>query len=185
AFTLVGLPDTSVKESLEEGKEKTKGLFSPANLFSPETHNAKRLIMLDIGCGSGILAMAFAQATRGKAVAVDLDPDSVKIAKGNVENNGLAAFVKTGLSNGYRSALVKNNAPYDLIMANIFADPLRKMAKDLKQHLRPGGMAILSGILNNQANAVLSAHRQQGLNLVKRQRLGEWTVLALERPSKA
>ena len=140
---------------------------------------------LDMGCGSGILAMAYAKAAHGKAVAVDLDPESVQIARGNAKANGLQNHVRVGLSNGYRAALVRQNALYDLIMANIFAGPLCKMAKKLKCHLRPGGIAILSGLLNHQANAVLAAHRTQGLRLVKRMRIGEWAVLALQRPAGA
>ncbi len=141
--------------------------------------------MLDVGCGSGILAMGFAKACRGRAVAVDLDPDAVAIAAGNIGANGLRNHVRTARSFGYRNPLVGGNAPYDLIMANIFARPLCLMAKDLARHLRPGGVAILSGLLNSQANAVLAAHRQQGLYLIKRLRLGEWSVLALRRPLKA
>ncbi len=135
--------------------------------------------MLDMGCGSGILAMACAQATRGKAIAVDLDPDSVEIAQGNVRANGLGAFVHVAQSRGYTASIVKENAPYDLIMANIFARPLCEMAKDLRRCLLPGGYAILSGLLNHQANAVLAAHRQQGLFLVERMTLGEWSILLL------
>ena len=141
--------------------------------------------MLDIGCGSGILALAFAQATRGHAVAVDLDPDAVAIAAGNARVNGLRRHVQTGWSNGYRARLVGNNAPYDLIMANIFAGPLSRLAKDLKRHLRPGGTAILSGILQHQANRVLAAHRMQGLYLRRHLRVGEWSALALTRPNRA
>lgn len=137
--------------------------------------------MLDIGCGSGILAMAFAQAARCPAVAVDLDPDSVVIARNNARANGLDDLVAVARSRGYLSPLIKKNAPYDLIMANIFARPLCEMAKDLGRHLAPGGVAILSGILNHQANAVLSAHRQQGLFLLNHLKLCEWSVLVLQR----
>ncbi len=140
--------------------------------------------MLDMGCGSGILAMAYAQATRGKAVAVDLDPDSVEIAQGNVKANGLGSFVQIAQSRGYTASIVKDHAPYDLIMANIFARPLCEMAKDLRRHLRDGGLAILSGLLNQQANAVLAAHRQQGMFLVERMTLGEWSVLLLRKPPR-
>jgi len=143
------------------------------------------LKLLDLGSGSGILAMAWAQATRGQAIAVDLDPESVNAATDNVRINGLRSYVHVGLSDGYRSSLVKQAAPYDLIMANIFAGPLCRIAKDLKRHLKPGGRAILAGMLNRQANAVLSAHRMQGLRLEKRLVIGEWTILALHRPESA
>ncbi len=140
------------------------------------------LCMADIGCGSGILAMAFAKSTQGKAVGVDLDAASAIIAAKNVRANGLSRNVRVCCGNGYAAKPVKKAAPYDLIMANIFADPLCEMARDLKKNLRPGGIAILSGILKTQARKVVSAHRKQGLSLVERKDIGEWAVLALQRP---
>jgi ribosomal protein L11 methyltransferase len=80
---------------------------------------------------------------------------------------------------------VKRFAPYDLIMANIFARPLASMAPQLRQHLKPGGLAILAGLLASQANAVIAAHRLQGLYLVRKYRLGEWVILAFKRSGKA
>ena len=141
--------------------------------------------MLDMGCGTGILAMAYAKATHGRAVGVDLDPDSVEIAKGNIRANGLRESMRVALGNGYLTPLVKHKKPYDLIMANIFAGPLCRMAYALKQHLKPGGMVILSGLLTHQANRVIAAHRMQGLRLARHIKIGEWSVLALRRPSKA
>lgn len=110
-----------------------------------------------------------------------MDSHAVKIASENVRANGLCACVRTGKSFGYRDALARDSAPYDIIMANIFARPLCLMAKDLKRHLKPNGIAILSGLLNTQANAVIAAHRMQGLRLEQRMVIGEWTVLCLRR----
>jgi ribosomal protein L11 methyltransferase len=143
----------------------------------------KRIV--DIGCGSGILAMGAIQSTRGLAVAVDLDPDSVQIALSNVRKNGLGRHIMVGLSRGYGASLVRRHAPYDLIMANIFAKPLSQIAKDLKQNLRSGGIAILSGLLTSQANMVIAAHKMQGLALLEHMKIGEWSVLALERLNRA
>lgn len=141
--------------------------------------------MMDVGCGSGILAMAFAQATHGKAYAVELDAQSAQIARANVWDNGLKAYVKILRGDGYRLATTHKAAPFDLIMANIFANPLCEMAPALKKHLRPGGFAILAGLLNTQAAMVLKAHKQQGLTLYKKLVIGEWTILAFKKPSKA
>lgn len=141
--------------------------------------------MLDMGCGSGILAMAAAQLYGGSNVAVDLDPDSVVIAKNNANANGLRKNIRMAKNRGYHSRLVRAGAPYDLIMANIFAVPLSHMAADLKRHLRPGGTVILAGLLNHQANRVLAAHRMQKLYLVKRMIIGEWSILALRRRESA
>ncbi len=144
------------------------------------------LRMLDMGCGTGILAMAFAKARRnGQALAVDCDPDAVRIARANAAVNGLGRAVRVVAGHGYRARAAAMGAPYDLIMANIFASPLCRMAKDLRRHVRPGGIAILSGLLTHQANRVLAAHRMQRLALVRRKDFGEWTVLALRRPAKA
>jgi ribosomal protein L11 methyltransferase len=141
--------------------------------------------MLDMGCGSGILAMAFCKAARGRAIGVDCDPDSVAIAKDNIRVNGLRGAMRAVLGNGYRTPLVRTQAPYDLIMANIFAGPLCRMAYDLKRCLKPNGAAILSGLLTRQANGVIAAHRMQGLRLVKHLKIGEWSALAFIRPSRA
>lgn len=141
--------------------------------------------MLDMGCGSGILAMAYTKITHGKAVGVDLDPASVEIAQSNIRANGLGASMRVALGNGYNSPLVRQHKPYDLIMANIFAGPLCEMANDLKKHLKPEGVAILSGLLKHQANRVISAHRMQGLRLIRHTKLGEWSILAFKHPSKA
>ncbi len=141
--------------------------------------------MLDMGCGSGILAMAFAKNTHGSGVGVDMDTLSVNIARRNRNSNGLSRNLGFHVGCGYKLRCVKRSAPYDLIMSNIFAGPLAQMAKDLKRHLRPGGTAILAGLLNHQANRVINAHRLQGLTLQKRLVLGEWTILVLHRPTKA
>ncbi len=141
--------------------------------------------MADIGCGSGILAMGCVQGARGRAVAVDLDPDSVQIAANNVRANGLGGKIRVVWGRGYAAPVIRHAAPYDLIMANIFARPLSHMAKDLKNHLRPGGWAILSGLLTTQANMVIVAHGMQGLALVEHMKIGEWSVLALTRPHRA
>ncbi len=141
--------------------------------------------MLDVGCGTGILAMAYVQKKRGQAVAVDLDKQSVAIAKGNVRSNGLQRNIRLQEGNGYRLPLVKNSAPYDLIMANILAQPLTKLAKDLSRHLKPGGQAILAGLLTSQAARVIAAHSCHKVFLTKRIKIGEWTILAMKRPLKA
>jgi ribosomal protein L11 methyltransferase len=137
--------------------------------------------MLDVGCGSGILAMSFAKASGGKATGVEIDTLSASIAKENVINNKLEKFVRIVKGDAYKSKTVVKSAPYDLIMANIFAEPLRKMAKDLKRNLKPDGTAILSGLLNSQANDVIAAHAKVGLEPIKHIKIGEWSVLALKR----
>lgn len=141
--------------------------------------------MLDMGCGSGILAMAFSKACGGRALGVDMDEQSVEIANENAKANGLAELNRFEVSLGYSLPLVSENGPYDLIMANIFADPLCEMAGDLRRHLKAGGFAILSGILTTQAPAVIAAHEAQGLILEENMISGEWSALAFHAPADA
>jgi len=137
-------------------------------------------IALDLGCGSGILAMALAKLhPASRTVAVDLDQVSVDTAAENARLNGVADRVACGVSNGWRSSLVQRAAPYDLVLANILAPPLRAMAPDLARGLKPGGIAILSGLLNHQEAGVLAAHRAQGLYLRRRYRRDGWSALVL------
>ncbi len=163
----------------------TRGCLLLLHEILKKSPQAGKWSALDMGCGSGILAMAFCKASRGRALGIDSDPPSIKIAKENSFSNGLKDFVRVKTSLGYRDLLVGQEGPYDLVMANIFARPLCLMAKDIRPHLKPGGWAVLSGILQRQTNAVLAAHRAQGLFLVKRLRLGEWTALALRASSGA
>ena len=137
--------------------------------------------ILDLGCGSGILAMAMAALWRRPIVATDLDAPSVRVARENAKLNGLGRYLKTGISDGYHSRLIQREGPYGLIVANILAQPLCDMAMDLQKNLRPGGLAILSGLLTSQERMVLGRHRAVGMKLVQRWRLGEWSALLLRR----
>jgi ribosomal protein L11 methyltransferase len=139
---------------------------------------------LDMGAGSGLLAFAAARLWRRPVVAADNDARSVKICKQNAKLNGVAAHVTCVTSEGYAHRIVQENAPYDLILANILAEPLAQMAGELARALSPGGVAVLSGLLNHQARKVLYRHRAQGLTLVRRRRIGEWSTLMLTKPAK-
>ncbi|MBV8061288.1 MAG: 50S ribosomal protein L11 methyltransferase [Alphaproteobacteria bacterium] len=138
--------------------------------------------MLDVGCGSGILAMAFLKSVRNaRATGIDMDALSVMIATSNARTGGMASRLRLITGKGYKYRAIRVRRPYDLIMANIFAGPLRQMAAQLKNHLKPGGIAILSGLLNHQANGVIAAHRMQGVRLIGHIRLNGWSVLAFKR----
>ncbi len=138
---------------------------------------------LDLGCGTGVLALAMAKLWGVTVLAADNDPDAVKVARENAERNGLAALVRAVRSEGYAAAALRRRAPFDLIAANILADPLIEMAPALVRHLAPGGWALLSGLLIAQERAVLEAHRALGLRLERRHRLGDWSALLLRRPA--
>lgn len=136
---------------------------------------------LDMGCGSGILALAMAKAWRISVLAVDIDPESVRVARFNARRNGLAPWVRVTGGNGYASPAVRAGRPYPLITANILARPLARMAPALARHLKRGGTAVLSGLLARQERLVLAAHRAQGLRLVSRLRQGDWMTLVIRR----
>jgi ribosomal protein L11 methyltransferase len=136
--------------------------------------------VLDLGCGSGILAIAAAKCWPARVLAVDNDPQAVAVARANARTNRVAHGVRTAWSEGYRSGAVRGGGPYDLIFANILADPLCDMARDLARHLAPGGTAILSGLFEPQAPRVIRAHRAAGLRLQRRIQLEIWTTLVLQ-----
>lgn len=143
-------------------------------------HRQPRRI-LDLGTGSGILAMAAAKLLHRPVLATDIEPWSVRVAGENARRNGVFRHVRTRLADGWRHPALTREAPYDLVFANILARPLCNMAKYLAVGLAPGGTAILAGLLNNQARMVLAAHRRQGLRLDFILREGNWTTLALRR----
>ena len=138
--------------------------------------------VLDVGCGSGVLAIAAAKCWPARILAVDNDPIAVRVAAHNLELNGVAAYARAVVADGYRHAQVRREAPFDLILANILADPLIEFAPALHRHLAPGGHAVLSGLLDRQAAAVLAAHTRQGLRLAGRIDQGPWVALILRRP---
>jgi ribosomal protein L11 methyltransferase len=136
--------------------------------------------VLDLGCGSGILAMAAAKLVpTARVVAVDLDPVSVATAAENCRLNRTATRIRTGVSRGWNASLVRAAAPFDMVLANILAKPLCTMAPDLARGLAPGGRAILSGLMTHQEAQVVAAHRAQGLRLVRRYRRDGWSALVL------
>jgi ribosomal protein L11 methyltransferase len=135
--------------------------------------------VLDLGCGSGILAIATAKCWPAQALAVDNDPDAIAVTRDNAQKNNVAYRVRAAQSDGYRSREVRAGAPYDLIFANILADPLCDMARDLARHLAPGGTAILAGLFDRQAPRVAEVHRAAGLRLRARRDLNIWTTLVL------
>lgn len=138
----------------------------------------------DLGCGSGVLALGAAKLCGTKMVAVDNDAEAVDVARAHVQVNGLQRLIKTAVSEGYRSAIVKRYAPYDLIMANIFARPLAQLAPQACRHLAAGGVLIVSGLMTSQEPQVIAAHRLQNLRLIKRLRIRNWSVLVFTKWAK-
>ena len=136
---------------------------------------------LDLGCGSGILALGIAKAWRVPVRAADIDAESVRVARENAALNGVTRWVRVARSDGYRAALVRSGRPYDVIVSNILAGPLCRFAHALRRHLAPGGTAILSGLLVAQEAQVIAAHRRQGLALARATRRDGWSTLEFRR----
>ncbi len=140
--------------------------------------------VLDLGTGSGILAIAAARLWPCRVLAVDHDAMAVRVARENARKNRVAGRVSVERGDGYRSVPVRRRAPFQLVLANILADPLIAMAHDLRAHLAPGGIAVLSGLLDLQADRVERAHTLLGLRPFRRFELGRWTTLLLRRPRR-
>jgi ribosomal protein L11 methyltransferase len=138
--------------------------------------------VLDMGCGTGILGMAAARRLRRRVMATDIDPVAVAMANYNVRLNRLGSVHKPICSRGYAAHAIRRSGPYALILANILARPIARMAPDCARHLRRGGYAVLSGLLTTQERPVIAAHRQQGLILAARHRIEDWSTLVVRRP---
>jgi len=136
--------------------------------------------VLDVGCGTGVLAIAAARTGSRLALGTDIDPVSVRIANENAKlNSAHAHFVHAA---GLRDPKVRTAGPYDLVFANILAPPLVALAQDIKRALRPGGVAILSGLLRTQERRVLAAYLSRGFRVRRKLRRDAWATLVLRRP---
>ncbi len=137
--------------------------------------------ILDMGCGSGILAIGAAKLWKTDVIAVDIDPVAVRVTQENVQINRETTRITAAVSDGYSGAEVKKHAPYELIVSNILARPLIEFAPYLYKNLAENGYAVLSGLLTSQETQVTNAHVQQGLKLEKRFVSGEWCTLVLKK----
>jgi ribosomal protein L11 methyltransferase len=143
------------------------------NAFSPRR-------VLDLGTGTGVLAIAAARALHGKVLASDIDPLSVKVAADNARLNGAGNLVETIRASGFSAPQFGQRGPFDLVLANILANPLRQMATPMSRHLAPGALVILSGLLPPQASAVIAAYRARGLVLKRQIQIEGWSSLLLQ-----
>ena len=136
---------------------------------------------VDIGCGTAVLAMAAARIWPEPVWASDIDAVAVEVAEANARANNLADRVICREAAGFDHPDLTAAAPYDLIFANILKGPLIALANDIFDHLEPGGHAILSGILNEQADEVVDHYAQNGLNLLARREIVDWTTLTVRK----
>jgi ribosomal protein L11 methyltransferase len=134
---------------------------------------------LDLGCGTGVLALGAHRLWCIPVVASDIDPQAIDVTRENLRLNGGQMAVRAVVAEGFAHPAIGAGAPYDLIIANILAGPLTQLAPGIRSHLAPGGRVVLSGLLRTQELMVLSFYRALGLRLERRWRLGPWSVLLL------
>ncbi|MEZ5898206.1 MAG: 50S ribosomal protein L11 methyltransferase [Hyphomicrobiaceae bacterium] len=138
--------------------------------------------VLDLGTGSGVLAIAVARALpHADIIATDLDAQSVKVARENIRINGEDSRITATHANGVRHVWIRQSKPFDLVIANILAGPLIRLAPELARRVRRAGTLVLSGILIPQAPQVIAAYRAAGFQLVSHDRITGWSTLVLHR----
>jgi ribosomal protein L11 methyltransferase len=142
-----------------------------------KSHRPRRV--LDLGSGTGVLAIAAAKALRRKVLASDIDLPSVKIAAENARLNGVGDLVETIRGGGFSAPQFAECGPFDLVLANILANPLRQLATPMAAHLSHRAHLILSGLLLPQASAVIASYRARGLVLRRHIRLEGWSSLLM------
>ena len=135
----------------------------------------------DIGCGTAVLAMAAARVWPAAVLASDIDPVAVEVAQANVAANGLSGRVRCLEGAGFDHSELGAAAPFGLVFANILKAPLVALAPDMAAALQPGGFAILSGLLNEQAADVVAVYAGVGLTVHDREQIGDWTTLCLRK----
>lgn len=131
--------------------------------------------ILDLGSGTGVLAIAAAKVSRAPALAIDIDPEAVRVTRENARLNGASALVKAAVR------LPARGARFDLILANILAGPLVDLAPEVVARLAPGGALVVSGLMVDQERQVAAAYRNRGLHLDRQLRLDDWSVLVFMR----
>jgi ribosomal protein L11 methyltransferase len=139
--------------------------------------------VLDLGCGTAVLAIAAAKIWPGEMLASDIDAVAVEVAEVNVAANGLGGRVRVVEAEGLAHPALRAGAPYDLIFANILKGPLIALAPGISESLRPGGKVILSGLLNEQAEEVIGVYSDLGNSLDHHARIGDWSTLIMSKNS--
>jgi ribosomal protein L11 methyltransferase len=157
----------------------TLGCLQALDTLATKGFRAKNVI--DVGCGTAVLAMAAAKLWPETMLASDIDQVAVDVAQANVIANDLQGRIHCLEAVGFEHPDIRARAPFDLIFANILKGPLISLAPDMGQYAAPGGLAILSGLLNTQAEDVLAAYTTQGFEVAARNEIGDWTTLVLRR----
>jgi len=142
-----------------------------------KAHQPRRV--LDLGTGTGVLGIAAAKALKIGVLASDIDAPSVAVARENVRLNEAGDLVQVIRATGFSAPEFSRRGPFDLVLANILANPLRQLATPMAKHLAPSALVILSGLLTHQAPSVIAAYRARGLVPLRHLRIEEWSSLLL------
>jgi ribosomal protein L11 methyltransferase len=135
--------------------------------------------VLDLGTGTGVLAIGTAKALHRPVLASDIDAASVRVARDNARLNGTGDLVQVIRATGFSAPVFTTRGPFDLVLANILANPLRQLATPMARHLAPSALVILSGLLTPQAAGVIAAYRARGLVPLRHIRIDGWSSLLL------
>ncbi|RZL05496.1 MAG: 50S ribosomal protein L11 methyltransferase, partial [Rubrivivax sp.] len=135
--------------------------------------------VLDLGTGTGLLAIGAAKLWKRPVLASDIDPVAVEVTRDNARANGVGNLVRAVTADGLTSPVLSRAAPYDLLIANILAGPLTQLAPAIQKAMAPGAVLVLSGLLTNQELLVTSFYKS--LRFVSRRRMGPWSALVLEK----
>jgi len=146
-----------------------------------KTYQPRRV--LDLGTGTGVLGIAAAKALKIGVLASDIDAPSVAVARENARLNEAGNLVQVIRATGFSAPEFSQRGPFDLVLANILANPLRQLATPMARHLVPGALVILSGLLTHQAASVIAAYRARGLVPLRHLRIEGWSSLLLRRVS--
>ena len=150
-------------------------------LLLDEVLKTRRLArVLDLGTGTGVLAIAAAKARHRPVLASDIDPLSVRVARENARLNGVGNRVQAIQATGFSAPQFASRGPFDLVLANILANPLRQMATPMAGYLAPSALVILSGLLPHQAQGVVAAYGARGLVLRRHLKIEGWSSLLLQ-----
>lgn len=138
--------------------------------------------VLDLGCGTGLLAIGAVKLWHRRVLATDIDAIAIEVTRENAVANETGPLVRAAVADGMQHPAIAGTAPFDLILANILAGPLTKLAPDICRAVAPGGTLVLSGLLHWQENLVLSFYRPHGLILRGIRRMNAWSALVLHKP---
>lgn len=135
----------------------------------------------DIGCGTGVLAMAAAKLWPGVIVATDIDSVAIEVAAANFAANSLSERIKLQTAAGFQHSVHRRVGPYDLVLANLHRDPLLDLVAEFGEFVRKGGTAILSGLLETQARDIVNAYRRLGFMLIESREGNDWATVVFRK----